>query len=503
MNFINILAQISTYLPIVIPDELNFIGKYIGWLITITGSVGFGVILFTLNLKLIVLPFDIFSKVKMKQNAVKMEAMRPELEKLQKQYANDKNLYNQKMLALQKKNGYSALSGCLPMILSIIIFMIAINAFRDYSGISMANEYNAIVSSYNQAVEEVTLESGMFNKGETGVHTLDVDKLYGAVDGENKKINGYELLDDVVIKNGEEYTLNVTDGKLSADYNEFLEKVQEKINDSFLQYSETDGCYLIDYRRDTDKTHEQINGDLAVKILNQVGAFYIDEVIYPEVNGMVKDAYESGEIKSSSFLWVKNVWMPDVSYRNPISSHEELETEINNSMRDSCSCSTEKIVTIDKDVYERVTAGLSEQKSQPNGYFIFIALSIIVQFLSQFVMQKMQKSQLELQSVDGQAAMTQKMMMWMMPIMFGFFAFSYSTAFSIYMTISSIVSTVSGILINLAVEKKYGKPVEITEGRSKKVINKIEQEKVEAEKKAKEAAEEKAKKKQERKNKKN
>ena len=37
-----------------------------------------------------------------------MEEMRPELEKLQKQYANNKELYSQKMMALYKKEGYSA-----------------------------------------------------------------------------------------------------------------------------------------------------------------------------------------------------------------------------------------------------------------------------------------------------------------------------------------------------------------------------------------------------------
>ena len=105
-----------------------------------------------------------------------------------------------------------------------------------------------------------------------------------------------------------------------------------------------------------------------------------------------------------------------------------------------------------------------------------VALSILTTFLSQFVMQKMQKSQLELQSVDGQAAMTQKMMTWMMPIMFGVFAFSYSTAFSIYMTVSSIVTTVSSVLINLILEKKYDNAPESVVSRSKGNINKIEKE---------------------------
>ena len=131
MNFLTLLAGLSSASEVISGEiSLNFIGKYIQWLIEITGSTGLGIILFTLTLRLLVLPFDIIAKVKTKKNAIKMEQMRPELERLQKQYANDKNLYNQKMMALQKKNGYSALSGCLPSILSLVIFFVAIDAFR-------------------------------------------------------------------------------------------------------------------------------------------------------------------------------------------------------------------------------------------------------------------------------------------------------------------------------------------------------------------------------------
>lgn len=39
----------------------------------------------------------------MRRNSLKMEQMRPQLEKLQKQYAGDKQTYNMKMAALYKK----------------------------------------------------------------------------------------------------------------------------------------------------------------------------------------------------------------------------------------------------------------------------------------------------------------------------------------------------------------------------------------------------------------
>ena len=108
---------------------LGVIESFIG----IVADVGLGIILFTLVLKLITLPLDIFSRASMKKNALKMEMMRDDLEKLQKQYANNKQLYQQKMMALYKKNGYSALMPCLPTIISLVFFFIVIGAFSSYS----------------------------------------------------------------------------------------------------------------------------------------------------------------------------------------------------------------------------------------------------------------------------------------------------------------------------------------------------------------------------------
>ena len=70
------------------------------------GTIGLGILLFSLILKILPLPLDIYSRASTKKNALKMERMRPELEKLQKQYANNKELYSQKMMALYKKEGY-------------------------------------------------------------------------------------------------------------------------------------------------------------------------------------------------------------------------------------------------------------------------------------------------------------------------------------------------------------------------------------------------------------
>ena len=75
-----------------------------------------------------------------------------------------------------------------------------------------------------------------------------------------------------------------------------------------------------------------------------------------------------------------------------------------------------------------------KEKKEPNGYLILVVLSIGAMLLSQIIMNKMNKSQMELSTVDGEngsSAMTQKMMTWMKPVMFGFFSLKYTASFSI------------------------------------------------------------------------
>ena len=135
MNFFNLLANV-TFFNELHTIELDFIGKFIKWLVAITGSVGIAIILFSLALKLITLPFDVYQRVSMRKQNLKMKQNQARMEKLQKQYANDKETYNQKVMEMYKENGISMFSSCLPMILSMVIFFIAIGAFNSFAAYS-------------------------------------------------------------------------------------------------------------------------------------------------------------------------------------------------------------------------------------------------------------------------------------------------------------------------------------------------------------------------------
>ncbi len=161
MEIFNLLSISTNFIPVgveeIIPKDLNWLGKIVQWLIEGIGIVGVGVIVFTLLLKTIVLPLDIYSRIKTKKQSLLMEKMRPQMEKLQKQYANDKQMYSQKVMELQKQNGYSMFGACLPMIVSLVIFMVVFSAFSTYSQNANLSTYNNMVKAYNDSVQAYVL----------------------------------------------------------------------------------------------------------------------------------------------------------------------------------------------------------------------------------------------------------------------------------------------------------------------------------------------------------
>ena len=107
-----------------------------------------------------------------------------------------------------------------------------------------------------------------------------------------------------------------------------------------------------------------------------------------------------------------------------------------------------------------ITGKLTEQKSQANGYFVLIVLSIGTILLQQWISMRSQKEQQKFSSVDGQGASQQKMMMIMMTAMFAIFSFMYSSAFSIYMIMSNVLSLLSLLIINKLVDRNMEKKEE-------------------------------------------
>lgn len=99
------------------------ITRPLGWIIemiySLVANYGLAIIIFTVLVKLILLPLNIKSQKAMR----KQQKIQPILQELQKKYANDQDKLNREMMKLYKENNVSMTGGCLPMLIQMPILI--------------------------------------------------------------------------------------------------------------------------------------------------------------------------------------------------------------------------------------------------------------------------------------------------------------------------------------------------------------------------------------------
>lgn len=95
----------------------NIFGYVLKLLYDIVGNYGWAIILFSVIVKLIMIPISIKQQRTMKKN----EKIQAELKQIQFKYKNEPEKLNQEMMALYKREGMNPFSGCLSSIIQIIL----------------------------------------------------------------------------------------------------------------------------------------------------------------------------------------------------------------------------------------------------------------------------------------------------------------------------------------------------------------------------------------------
>ena len=106
------------------------------WMYAITGSYGVAIILFSLILKLVLLPFQ----MKSKRSMVRMGRLNEKQQELQKQYAKNQQKYQEELAKLYQEEGVNPASGCLwsflPMLVIIPLYQIIYRPITHFMGLS-------------------------------------------------------------------------------------------------------------------------------------------------------------------------------------------------------------------------------------------------------------------------------------------------------------------------------------------------------------------------------
>ena len=114
------------------------------------------IILFTIVIKLVVMPLNLKSR----RSTMRMSSVQPKMAELQEKYKDDQEKLNQKMQELYRKEGVSPLGGCLPMIISMVILFAMFYALRTFANEQLVAQF--LTFYHNPEIDPSTLTDSFF-----------------------------------------------------------------------------------------------------------------------------------------------------------------------------------------------------------------------------------------------------------------------------------------------------------------------------------------------------
>ncbi|MCL1996229.1 MAG: YidC/Oxa1 family membrane protein insertase [Defluviitaleaceae bacterium] len=135
-------------------------------------ALGLSIIVFTIVIRIILLPLAI----KMHKNMEKMRTLKPAMDKINAKYAGKKDpdstrQKNMEIQAMYKESGANPLSGCLPLLVQMPIFITLFSMFqRPYMYISQLGDV------YSRIAQQVMMVPG-YDTIIAATHSIGLDKL--------------------------------------------------------------------------------------------------------------------------------------------------------------------------------------------------------------------------------------------------------------------------------------------------------------------------------------
>jgi len=109
------------------------------------------IIVFTILIKVVVMPLNLKSR----KSTQRMSLIQPKMKELQEKYKNDQEKLNQKLQELYRKEGISPMGGCLPMIISMFILFAMFYALRTFANEQLVTQF--LTFYHNPTIDPSTL----------------------------------------------------------------------------------------------------------------------------------------------------------------------------------------------------------------------------------------------------------------------------------------------------------------------------------------------------------
>src|ERR687889_523745 len=96
------------------------LASLLAWFYSIWPSYGMAIVMLTLSIMLLLTPLTL----KGTRSMMVMQALQPEMKKIQQRYKDDRQKLNEELLRFYKENNINPLGGCLPLLIQLPVFLI-------------------------------------------------------------------------------------------------------------------------------------------------------------------------------------------------------------------------------------------------------------------------------------------------------------------------------------------------------------------------------------------
>ena len=373
-------------------DDLGVMGKLVRWLhqdLIGEGNYGWAVVIFTVFLKIVMLPLTFWQTYASRKSALKMQQMQPVIEGIDKRYGANTQRANEEKQKLYKKQGFSMMSSCLPMIVSMVVFIVMFTGLRNYSSYSSITNFKAMYEVYYDAYSEQIAEN---------------PELYEVY------LNGHG--------NDAGYNDTYADHIASGDSEE-VSKVYAKIQGiNAAKIANSEACAEFEQAAlsKVQKYYEE----------NHESWLWIENVWQPDTWAEIMQPYTGNAFEGNGFSTTVNL--------------EKLPggVDVYNKIRNA-------VLQMGGHGENGTWNGFMILP------FMSIGLSFLSMFITQRLERKNRKGQVVEQ--NAQQKTTGRMMMIMMPLMMAYFGFIYTGAFAIYMVVNYTLSILTTVAMRRPVEK--------------------------------------------------
>lgn len=312
------------------------------------GNYALALILVTIIIKLVLVPLDFINRYTSKKSARKQAEIKPELDKLNAKYANDKNLLNQKTMELYKSHNYNITGTCFGMLAYLVLTMVVFWT------------------------------------------------LFGALNN----ISAY------------------------------------KIGDQYLQVRKE---YFAVYEIDVDALEEQ---DVMTVYQEKIDAIGSEEQKIEKQNLANQKAKEKYDEVSTSFLWIKNIWLAD-STVSPVMKYSDFIKK--------SKVTSEQVSEAE---YNLIISPMNGVETKNNGYFILAILAAGLNYLSYGLNNWISSARAKKKGLDPQLTnnSSNKILTIIMPIIMGIFTLFYNAAFGLYIVAGALITLITSPLVTLFVD---------------------------------------------------